>query len=80
MAGQQQQLAFAACFPTFIREHAAAAYNCIINGLQVQVEGKTATECTKEDIEECASLRYALFVCRRGQVDARTRIQGNKGY
>ncbi len=29
---------------------------------------------------ECETFRYALFQCRKGQVDARTRIQGNKGY
>lgn len=27
---------------------------------------------------ECETYRYALFHCRRGQMDARTRIQGNK--
>lgn len=29
---------------------------------------------------ECETFRYALFQCRKGQLDARTRIQGNKGY
>jgi hypothetical protein len=31
-----------------------------------------------EHAPECESYRYALFHCRRGQMDARTRIQGNK--
>ncbi|KAF6255338.1 cytochrome c oxidase assembly protein PET191 [Scenedesmus sp. NREL 46B-D3] len=41
---------------------------------------KTVTQCAEELPEECNSLRYALFACKRGQVDARSRIQGNKGY
>jgi hypothetical protein len=31
-----------------------------------------------EHAPACESYRYALFHCRRGQMDARTRIQGNK--
>ncbi|KAF8056478.1 digeranylgeranylglyceryl phosphate synthase [Scenedesmus sp. PABB004] len=42
--------------------------------------GKTVTQCAERLPEECNSLRYALFACKRGQMDARTRIQGNKGY
>lgn len=38
------------------------------------------TECAEELPEQCNSLRYALFACKRGQMDARSRIQGNKGY
>eukprot|EP00879_Flechtneria_rotunda_P006757 GHRR01007101.1.p1 GENE.GHRR01007101.1~~GHRR01007101.1.p1 ORF type:complete len:167 (+),score=8.91 GHRR01007101.1:19-519(+) len=41
---------------------------------------KTVTDCSAELPEECSALRYALFACKRGQVDARSRIQGNKGY
>ncbi|GLC39599.1 hypothetical protein PLESTB_000808600 [Pleodorina starrii] len=37
-------------------------------------------ECMAEKAPECEQYRYALFQCRRGQVDARSRIQGNKGY
>lgn len=37
------------------------------------------TQCTEKCPTECQPLRYALFACKRGQVDARTRIQGNKG-
>lgn len=36
--------------------------------------------CAAQNPEECDALRYALFACKRGQVDARSRIQGNKGY
>lgn len=46
----------------------------------LQEQNKSATDCAATRPEECESLRYALFACRRGQVDARSRIQGNKGY
>jgi cytochrome c oxidase assembly factor 5 len=46
----------------------------------LQEKKKTVTQCAEELPEECESLRYALFACKRGQVDARSRIQGNKGY
>jgi cytochrome c oxidase assembly factor 5 len=45
-----------------------------------QERKKTVTECAEELPEQCNSLRYALFACKRGQMDARSRIQGNKGY
>ena len=45
-----------------------------------QVQHKEHKECMKERPEECEQFRYALFQCKRGQVDARTRIQGNKAY
>ena len=46
----------------------------------VQMQGKDLKVCMAEKPTECESFRYALFQCRKGQVDARTRIQGNKGY
>ena len=45
-----------------------------------QEQHRSVTDCATTKPEECEALRYALFACRRGQVDARTRIQGNKGY
>ena len=45
-----------------------------------QDERRSVVECADTKPEECESLRYALFACKRGQVDARSRIQGNKGY
>lgn len=44
-----------------------------------QVEKKDVKTCAQE-VEECAGLRYAYFSCKRGQLDARTRLRGNKGY
>lgn len=41
---------------------------------------KTLKDCMAEHAPECEQFRYALFTCRKGQVDARTRIQGNKGF
>ncbi len=45
----------------------------------VQVEHKDVKECAKE-VQGCAGLRYSYFSCKRGQMDARTRLRGNKGY
>lgn len=44
----------------------------------VQVRKGELKDCMAEQPEECEQYRYALFHCRRGQLDARTRIQGNK--
>lgn len=30
--------------------------------------------------QECQSINYALYKCRKGMVDMRTRIRGNTGY
>ena len=46
----------------------------------MQVEKKDLKTCMAEEPIECEQFRYALFQCRKGQMDARTRIQGNKGY
>jgi hypothetical protein len=45
-----------------------------------QERKKTVTQCAEERPEQCDALRYAVFACKRGQMDARSRIQGNKGY
>lgn len=45
-----------------------------------KVEKKDLQTCMAEKPSECETFRYALFQCRKGQLDARTRIQGNKGY
>ena len=44
-----------------------------------EVEKKDIKVCAKE-AEECAGLRAAYAACKRGQLDPRTRIRGNKGY
>jgi hypothetical protein len=46
--------------------------------LLMQEHKKPIKECMAEHPAECEPYRYALFHCRRGQMDARTRIQGNK--
>ena len=45
----------------------------------MQKEGKTVKECART-AEECKGLRTSYFTCKRGQMDARNRILGNKGY
>ena len=42
-----------------------------------QKEGKDIRVCAKE-VEACAGLRAAYFQCKRGQIDARNRIVGNR--
>ena len=42
-----------------------------------QKEGKDIRVCAKE-VEACAGLRAAYFQCKRGQIDARNRIIGNR--
>jgi len=49
-----------------------------------QVEG-SVRECLKdpsrEDVpEQCKRFRVGYFECRRGWLDMRTRMRGNKGY
>ena len=44
-----------------------------------QKEGRDIKACARE-AEECFGLRNAYFACKRGQLDPRTRIRGNKGY
>lgn len=42
-------------------------------------EGKDVKLCAQE-VEECQGLRTSFFQCKKGQVDPRSRIQGQKGY
>jgi cytochrome c oxidase assembly factor 5 len=42
-------------------------------------EGKPIKECARE-VKECEGLRNAYSACKRGQLDARSRLRGNKGY
>ena len=58
-----------ACYQGVHPDHASNA----------QVEKRSIKDCAKE-IQSCEALRYSLYACRRGQLDARTRIAGNKGY
>ncbi|KAG2482287.1 hypothetical protein HYH03_018772 [Edaphochlamys debaryana] len=53
---------------------------CIRNTECMKVRQKDVKDCMAEHAPECEQYRYSLFQCRRGQMDARTRIQGNKGY
>ena len=47
--------------------------------IRVQKEGKDITTCARE-VDTCAGLRNAYAACKRGQLDPRARIRGNKGY
>ncbi|KAF4386626.1 hypothetical protein F8388_006581, partial [Cannabis sativa] len=50
----------------------------------VKVENRSFRECAGEKSpsipSECVGLRETYFNCKRGQVDMRARIRGNKGY
>ena len=48
-------------------------------GICLQKDNKAVTQCAK-DAKECAGLRYSYYQCKRGQLDNRNRITGNKGY
>jgi len=51
----------------------------VMVAIVLQVEKKDIKVCAKE-ADECASLRVAYAHCKRGQLDPRSRIKGNKGY
>jgi cytochrome c oxidase assembly factor 5 len=54
---------------------------CIANSKCIKEEKLSINDCMKKDkAEECNALRYTYGECKRGQVNMRTRIQGNKGY
>ncbi|KAG8057442.1 hypothetical protein GUJ93_ZPchr0002g24427 [Zizania palustris] len=50
----------------------------------VKVQKRPHKECAGEKVpnitSECVGLRETYFNCKRGQVDMRARIRGNKGY
>ncbi|KMZ60406.1 Cytochrome c oxidase assembly protein [Zostera marina] len=50
----------------------------------VKIENRPFRECAGEKVpsisSECVGLRETYFNCKRGQVDMRARIRGNKGY
>ena len=52
---------------------------CLIVCAAIQKEGKTVTECALT-VEQCQKYRAAHARCKRSQIDARSRIQGNKSY
>ncbi|CAI9113796.1 OLC1v1014476C1 [Oldenlandia corymbosa var. corymbosa] len=57
---------------------------CLSESDCVKVEHRSYRECAKEKSplisSECVGLRETYFNCKRGQVDMRARIRGNKGY
>ncbi|KAI3512746.1 hypothetical protein L1887_20065 [Cichorium endivia] len=57
---------------------------CLSESDCVKVENRPFRECAKEKAplisSECVGLRETYFNCKRGQVDMRARIRGNKGY
>lgn len=52
---------------------------CIAESKCIQ-EDKLSIEVCMKKAEECNALRYTYAECKRGQVNMRNRIQGNKGY
>lgn len=53
--------------------------HCLRDSDCMQKEGKPIKECAKE-VKECEGLRNSYSACKRGQLDARSRLRGNKGY
>lgn len=51
--------------------------------LYVQVQGNSVVACAKMEqgqTDECKGLRYTYAHCKKGMLDMRTRIRGNRGY
>ncbi|GLJ22480.1 hypothetical protein SUGI_0423250 [Cryptomeria japonica] len=63
---------------------AAELVKCLSDSPCVKEEKRSYRECAGEKDpaipSECVGLRETYFNCKRGQVDMRTRIRGNKGY
>ncbi|CAN6198573.1 unnamed protein product, partial [Urochloa humidicola] len=57
---------------------------CLSESECVKVQKRPYKECAGEKVpnitSECVGLRETYFNCKRGQVDMRARIRGNKGY
>ncbi|KAF8014756.1 hypothetical protein BT93_H0530 [Corymbia citriodora subsp. variegata] len=57
---------------------------CLSESDCVKLEKRSYRECAGEKSpsisSECVGLRETYFNCKRGQVDMRARIRGNKGY
>ena len=55
---------------------------CLLKTDCCRVRKLTPLQCLNEgDVpQECASLRYAFFECKRSVLDMRTRFRGRKGY
>lgn len=57
---------------------------CLSESDCIKVENRSFRECAGEKSpsipSECVGLRETYFNCKRGQVDMRARIRGNKGY
>ncbi|KAJ6717387.1 CYTOCHROME C OXIDASE ASSEMBLY FACTOR 5 [Salix purpurea] len=57
---------------------------CLSESNCVKIENRPYKECAGEKSpaipSECVGLRETYFNCKRGQVDMRARIRGNKGY
>ena len=59
--------------------HASACRRVPIAAALLLQEGKPIKECARE-VKECEGLRNSYSACKRGQLDARSRLRGNKGY
>ncbi|XP_019456995.1 PREDICTED: cytochrome c oxidase assembly factor 5 isoform X2 [Lupinus angustifolius] len=57
---------------------------CLSESDCVKVENRSIRDCAGEKSpsipSDCVGLRETYFNCKRGQVDMRARIRGNKGY
>jgi cytochrome c oxidase assembly factor 5 len=56
---------------------------CVEGSDCVQEQNHTLKKCMKDGQlfpEECTTLRQLYLQCKRGQLDMRSRLRGNKGY
>lgn len=59
--------------------------DCVERSACVKTEKRTLSDCVKGENgaiapAECEVKRGNYFACRRGQLDMRSRLRGNKGY
>ena len=60
-------------------DYADALKRCMRKTDCCRVEEKTVKECLRILPDECVPLRRSYFMCRRGQLDMRSRIRGVGG-
>ncbi|KAJ1462487.1 cytochrome c oxidase assembly protein PET191 [Pelagophyceae sp. CCMP2097] len=62
------------------KDLAASLMACIKESECMKKHGMSARDCTQQEgaIPECQVYRNSYFECKRGQLDMRTRIRGQK--
>ncbi|KJE90810.1 hypothetical protein CAOG_009490 [Capsaspora owczarzaki ATCC 30864] len=59
--------------------------DCVLSSPCIQEDKRSFRECLAKENQDrvpdyCRQLQQLLFDCKRGMIDMRNRIRGNKGY